>query len=196
MLASDQFGYSGVEGWTNPPFYLSSWDTRLEVLGWDTATVAMTISMPKTRLKQLGGRLEQWPATRQYAQETAVRSLIRRILHICEVVRPGKVIVRRVLNQLGLRKVRPGRENIKAPSNPRQGRSMLIQLRPEVCADVAFWRVLIAGALKHGRSTLAAPSYCSYRQPHHRTLLSDASGEALGGFCLETGALWRFHFDQ
>ena len=198
-LASDHYRLFGGRRANEPPILsarkVSSWDTQLEVLGWDIDTVAMTISVPPARLAQLWDLLEQWPATRKFAPEKSVRSLIGKLLHICEVVRPGKFFVRRMLNQLGLRKIQAGREKFGAPSDPRNGRSTLIKLRPEFHADVAFWRLMVDGSLKRGESTLTAPLYSTYRQPHHRTLLSDASGDAMGGFCSETGAWWRFDFN-
>ena len=33
-------------------------------------------------------------------------------------------------------------------------------------------------------------------QPHSRTLINDASGDAMGDFCLEAGLWWRVNFDD
>ena len=35
-----------------------------------------------------------------------------------------------------------------------------------------------------------------YLQPHVRKLWSDASGDATGGYCLESGCWWRYDFDE
>ena len=43
---------------------------------------------------------------------------------------------------------------------------------------------------------LSAPLLSLYLQPHVRTLWSDASGEAMGGCCLESGCWWRYDFDD
>ena len=72
------------------------------MLGWDIDTVAMTISVPLEKLKQLRDTLHEWCPDRVLASEEELRSLIGRLLHFCEVVRPGKYFVRRMLNQVGL----------------------------------------------------------------------------------------------
>ena len=47
-----------------------------------------------------------------------------------------------------------------------------------------------------GGGRLSAPLLSLYLQPHVRTLWSDASGEAMGGCCLESGCWWRYDFDD
>ena len=77
-------------------------DTRLCVLGWDIDTVAMTISVPLEKLERLCDTLHELSPDRVVASEEELRSLIDRLLHLCEVVRPGKYFVRRMINQVGL----------------------------------------------------------------------------------------------
>ena len=43
--------------------------------------------------------------------------------------------------------------------------------------------------------TLSAPMYHLLERPSKRTLFSDASKTAVGGFCLETGVYWRYDLD-
>ena len=43
---------------------------------------------------------------------------------------------------------------------------------------------------------LSAPLLSLYLQPHIRTLWSDASGDAMGGYCPESGCSWRYDFDE
>ena len=80
----------------------SLWDTRLCVLGWDIDTVAMAISVPLEKLERLRDTLNEWSPDRVIASEEELHSLISRLLYLCEVVRPGKYFVRRMLNQEGL----------------------------------------------------------------------------------------------
>ena len=47
-----------------------------------------------------------------------------------------------------------------------------------------------------GAGTLDAPLSSFNLQPHSRTLISDASGDVVGGFCLEIGLWWRMDFDD
>ncbi|CAN0456082.1 unnamed protein product, partial [Pylaiella littoralis] len=72
------------------------------MLGWILDTSTMTISVPPTKLTQLCDMLAEWPVTRRKASIKDVRSLLRKLLHLCHVVRPGKFFIRRILNQLGL----------------------------------------------------------------------------------------------
>ena len=43
---------------------------------------------------------------------------------------------------------------------------------------------------------LAAPFFRFLKQPHKRTGFSDASVEAVGGLCLETGVYWRHNLTE
>ena len=62
------------------------------MLGWDIDTVAMTISVPLEMLERLRDTLHEWSPDRVVASEE-LRSLIGRLSHLCEVVRPGKYFV-------------------------------------------------------------------------------------------------------
>ena len=75
----------------------------------------------------------------------------------------------------------------------RRGR---LQLTPEFHADVEFWRLMFEGAVGSPLGTLQAPLYSFCSQSYSRTLRSDASGNAMGGYCLESGAWWRVDFDE
>ena len=63
------------------------------VLGWDIDTVAMTISVPLEKLERLRDTLHEWSPDRVVASEEELHSLIDRLLHLCEVMRPGKYFV-------------------------------------------------------------------------------------------------------
>ena len=70
------------------------------MLVWDIDAVAMTISVPLEKLERLRDTLNEWSRDRVVASEEELRSLIGRLMHLCEVVRPGKYFVRRMLNQV------------------------------------------------------------------------------------------------
>ena len=72
------------------------------VLGWDINNVVITISVPVAKLERLRDMLSEWPSDREVASEDELGSLVGRLLHLCEVVRPGKKNYRRILNHLGL----------------------------------------------------------------------------------------------
>ena len=60
----------------------------------------MTISVPLEKLERLRDTLHEWSPDRVVASEEEFRSLIGRLLYLCEVVRPGKHFVRRMLHQV------------------------------------------------------------------------------------------------
>ena len=67
------------------PYKISLWDARLCVLGWDINTVAITISVPLEKLERLRDTLNEWSPDREVASEEELRSLIGRLLRLCEV---------------------------------------------------------------------------------------------------------------
>lgn len=200
-LASDHFRLFGERSLGDPPLLasqkVSCWDSRLEVLGWDLDTVRMTISVPPAKLARTRDLLCQWPASRSHAPETEVRSLIGKLLHLCEVVRPGKFFVGRMLNQLGLPPSQrwqdkwQGKLATSRGARESAGGRGPIWLGPEFHADVEFWRLIVAWGMRSPAGTLEAPLYSLYPQRPSYTLWSDASGDALGGYCLESGLWWR-----
>ena len=196
-LSSDHFRLFGDRRVTDLPLLaarkVTSWDTRLEVLGWEIDTVGMTISLPPAKLARLRALLRQWPDDRAFASESELRTLTGKLLHVCEVVRPGKFFVRRMLNQLGLSSGSPWKDNLEMR---RARKRKPLKLTPEFHSDVAFWRLLVEGVLQHRGGTLHAPLYSFFLQPPSRTLWSDASGDAMGGYCLESGTWWRMDFDE
>lgn len=105
-FVSDSFRLFGSRAAGEPPLFArektTSWDTRMEMLDWSIDTIAMTISVPQDKVVQLRSLLQQWPADRPVATVKEVRSLLGKLLHLSEVVRPGKFFIRRILNQLGL----------------------------------------------------------------------------------------------
>ena len=66
---------------------------------------------------------------------------------------------------------------------------------PEFHADVEFWRFIVACGMRSSAGTLEAPLYSLYPQRPLCTLWSDASGDALGRYCLESGLWWRLDLD-
>ena len=185
-LASDHYRLFGVRSSRYPallffPHKISLWDTRLCVLGWDIDTVAMTISVPLEKLERLRDTLSEWSPDRVVASEEELRSLVGRLLHLCEVVWPGKYFVRRMLNQVGLPPVCAWSAKCHAP-HTRAASTPRIRLGPVLHADASFWRLLVTGGLGSPAGRLSAPLYRSFWQPPTFTLWSDASGDAMGGY--------------
>ena len=130
------------------------------MLGWDIDTVAMTISVPVAKLEGLRDMLSKWPSDREVASEDELRSLIGQLLHLCEVVRPGKYFIRRMLSHLGFPPVRAWSAEFHVSrtrtSSPR------IRLGPAFHADVSFWRLLVAGGLGSPGGCFSGPLCRSY----------------------------------
>ena len=76
------------------------------MLGWDIDIVAKSISVPLANLERLRDTLSEWSPDRVVASEEELRSLIGQLIHLCEVVQPGKYFVRHMLDQGGLPPVR------------------------------------------------------------------------------------------
>ena len=112
-------------------------------------------------------------------------------------MRPGKFFVRRILNQLGLAPLKAEETGggFVVGSRRRQG---IVRLYREFHADLDFWRLVIEMATgPDGVTRLEAPLFASFLQPPCRILIiSDASGDAMGGYCLETGRWWRIDFSE
>ena len=168
--------------------------TRLEVLGWTIDTVAMTISLPPAKLVQLRKLLERWPADRRIASVSELRSLVGRLLHVCEVVRPGFCFVRRILNQLGLSSVPAGADEPRGLKGRRRARirlghefasgtSSTTTCRSGVCWQIRRW----ARGGRYTRRPTAEFLFATPRTHAHQRRV----GGAMGGFCLETGRWWR-----
>ena len=71
-----------------------------------------------------------------------------KLLNVSEVVRPGKVFVRRTINQLGMSPVRPWDERFGV-SGVGKGRRKLracVRLGPEFHDDISFWRMVVQPA--------------------------------------------------
>ena len=45
-----------------------------------------------------------------------------------------------------------------------------------------------------GGTRLESPLHCCFLQPPQRLLVSDASGDGMEGYCLESGKWWRVDF--
>ena len=143
-LASDHFRLLGPRLPTDAPLLapakVSSWRTSLDALGWTIDTVAMVICLTSAKLLQLSLLLEAWPPARAVASEYELRSSMGKLLHVSEVVLPGKSFVRRIINQLGMSPIRPWDERFGV-SGVGKGRRKLracVRLGPEFHDDISF----------------------------------------------------------
>ena len=67
-----------------------------------------------------------------------------------------------------------------------------VGLGREFHADLLFWKWAIDHGLLHEGEALSASCYTAIQRPAKGHYLSDASFEAVGGFCVERKVFWRF----
>ena len=76
-FASDSYRLFGTRNDGEAPLFaaekVTSWDTRMEMLGWSINTVAMTIAVPYEKVVQLRALLDEWPGDRREAPVKEVR---------------------------------------------------------------------------------------------------------------------------
>ena len=66
-----------------------------------------------------------------------------------------------------------------------------MSLGREFHADLLFWKRAIDYELLQVGETLSAPCYAALKRPTKGHCLSDASFEAVGGYCVERRVCWR-----
>ena len=97
----------------------------------------------------------------------------------------------RLLASVGMPRISAGADFGFRTANP--GRRLV--LGSEVQGDLEFWRWFVEEGLDARGRALSAPMYHLLERPSQRTLFSDASKTAVGGFCLEAGVYWRYGLD-
>ena len=190
-LASDHFRLLGVRGASDPPLLsasiITNWDTRLEVLGWLVDTEALTVTAPPHKRLKLRLLLAEWPSTRTYASAKQV-SQLGFLMHISFAVCPRSFFVHRLLASVGM--LRIAADDHFAGRMPNPGRR--VALGSEFHADLEFWRWFVDKGVDARGGVLSAPMDHLLERPAQRTLFSDASKTAVGGYCLETGLYCRY----
>ena len=70
-FASDSYRLFGTRNDGEAPLFaaekVTPWDTRMEMLGWSTDNVAMTIAVPREKVMHLQALLDEWPGDRREA---------------------------------------------------------------------------------------------------------------------------------
>lgn len=108
------------------------------------------------------------------------------LLHVSFALQPGNFYAERLLAAVGA-----PRADILSYRLRNPGHRVLIG--PEFHADLDFWRWLVVEGLDARGGQLYSPVYCTTAlRPLRRTLFSDASNSAVGGYCVETGRYWLY----
>ena len=71
-----------------------------------------------------------------------------------------------------------------------------MSLGREFHADLLFWKRAIDYELLQVGETLSAPCYAALKRPTKGHCLSDASFEAVGGYCVERRVYWRYDLPE
>ena len=194
-LASDHFCLLGERGVSDPPLLsarkITDWDTQPEVLGWIIDTEALTVTLSSHKRLKLQNLLAEWPSSRTSASARQVSQFVGFRIHVSFAVRPGRFFVNLLLASVGMPRISAGADFGFRTANP--GRRLV--LGPEFQGDLEFWRWFVEEGLDARGGTLSAPMYHLLERPSQRTLFSEASKTAVGGFCLETGVYWRYDLD-
>ena len=102
--------------------------------------------------------MAEWTTDRRVATVKEMRSLLGKLLHLCEVVRPGKFFVRRILNQLELappKAVEAMGNGVAVGSKQRCG---CVRLSREVHDDLVFWKIVVEMATGPNGHQVGGPS--------------------------------------
>ena len=186
-LAFDHFRLLGERGLDDPaPLSaqkITSWDSRLEVLGWIVDPDEMSVTMPPAKMQKLRRLMAEWPPSRKWAWENQVSQLTGFLLHVSFVVRPGKFFVNRLLADVGMP------QSAAASGVASLGREQRVVLGPEFHGDLEFWRWFAIEGFDAIGGCLSALMYNLVSRRPRCTIFSDASKQAVGGGLFGNGCV-------
>ena len=109
-----------------------------------------------------------------------------KLWNLTYVVRAGRYFVWRLLRLTRLHDERgPKNQNVVG-----LGSEFHVDLFWKFHADL-FWKWAINHKLLQAGEAVSAPCYTALKRPARRHYLSDASFEAVGGYCVEKKGFWR-----
>ena len=186
-LASDHvrlFGPS-AEGDTPilAPHKSSDWNTTIDALGYTINTHTLQISVTQQKVEALRELLaNSWPADRREARAQEVLSLAGKLWNMTFVVRAGRYFVWQLLRLTNLHTTEKRHKKV----------SRYVTLGPEFHGDLAFWRWALEHKVVDAGSSLCAPLFTHSHRVPSRHYFSDASLDAVGGYCPEIKVFWRY----
>ena len=104
-------------------------------------------------------------------------------------VRPGIVFVQRLMAHANMPL---SSASVFLSSSERSRR--LVPLGPEFHDDLEFWRWIVEAGMNASEGGLSAPMYRLVARPPCRTLTSDASKHAVGGFLFRNRTILAVRF--
>ena len=160
----------------------TNWATTIDTLAFTINSHTMRISFPREKVHAIKRLLrEQWPVDRRQATVREVLSMAGKLWNLTYVVRAGRYFVWRLLRLTGLH---------RSPGSKNQNRT--VELGRGFHADLLFWKWAIDHELLLEGEALSAPRYTAIKPPAKKHYLSDASFDAVGGFCVERKVFWRY----
>lgn len=149
----------------------------------------MMIRLPQRKLEDLRQRLANWPTERREVTIRDVLSLAGKMHHGAYVVRPGRYFFHRRLRLANLHrtgeKLRGGGDEWGRHQRKEEAEGRLY-LTPELMADVGWWRWFVNENRRKTGERLRVPFVLFGKQEPSKRWFSDASYQAVGGYCLET----------
>lgn len=196
-LASDHFRLLGERGPQAPPLLspskMSNWSTKLEVLGWWIDTTNLTIGLSEKKRVKLTRMIDEWPASRRHASVREIQKLTGLLLHVSFVIRPGLFFVHRLWRAAGMQDKGASPQSTEWETRPDAHKR--VHLGPEFHADMEFWRCVSGLMADPDTPIITAPMHAILDRPPVRTMFSDASAVAVGGYSAETGKWWRYDLE-
>ena len=155
-----------------PPKKSPNWNTTLKFLGFVINSHTLEISVTTKKAQAIKTALvDDWPHCRYRATAQEVFSIAGKLWNLTYVVRAGKYFVWRLLGLMDLH-TRTGK---KQSHSVERGR--------EFHDDLDFWRWAIDHELLTAGESPGTPCFAAIKRPAKTYYLSDASFDAIGGFC-------------
>ena len=152
-----------------PPRKNTDWDTTIDALGFTISSDTMRIS-----------KKDKWPQSKREATARDALSMAGKLWNLTYLIRAGRYVVWRLLPLTGLR---------NSGSSKKQNRTL--GLGREFHADLLFWKWATGHELLVEGEAIGA-CYTAIQRPAKGHYLSNASFEAVGGFCVERKVFWRY----
>eukprot|EP00953_Heterococcus_sp_UTEX-ZZ885_P010203 5960-Heterococcus_DN1.PRE.3 len=150
----------------------------------DVLSNTMEITLPKDKVQKLVSLLHEGPPIRTAAALQEVWKLQGSLYSATFCIRPGRYFVWRLI-------ALTHGANAWRQRGPGVAGSKRVTVGTEVHADLDMWRWSFLN-----ETELRTPIVTHIKRKHAQTWPSDASFEAIGGYCLETGTFWRYDLTQ
>lgn len=161
----------------------TDWDSVIEALGYTIDTHEGRIATTPERVEAIRSTLESdWPSDRKQASVQDVLSIAGKLWNLTYVIRAGRYFVWQLLRLTGLH----------TPASRQARTRNMVGLGREFHGDIAFWKWVLKQPLATKGESLSASFLLHVKRTPFRLYLSDASLEAIGGYCPELKIFWRY----